>query len=419
MNRIFYLCIILSAFVRSNEISFNEVTKLDDDTIHISFLLEKVSFLKSYSLLEPSRLVIDVYDSELNSAIDEVYNFPVKKIRATSEGNLTRIVVDLYEYVKWKKPTQINTKDGVLLVLEIHKAKKLKNNIRDIVIAIDAGHGGRDPGAVGKNVEEKDITLLIARELQRTLRDTFGYQAVMIRENDESVSLNQRYQNARKSGADALISIHADGFRLESVKGASVFIWADEASSSVARNLSEKQRRRIQAQIKDIKPYDFNEDEAKMLYPNTYKNKIDQSFILGTKILDQLKRDPFTKIHKKNVESADFRVLKSVDIPSVLVESGFITNPEDAERLTTKKGRRMIARSIFLGIHNYFLDQPLSGTLLENNQTHVTYKVQEGDTISELAIRFGVTAQSIRQTNNLKSNSIFQGQEIRINLSNT
>ncbi len=419
MNRIFYLCIILSAFVRSNEISFNEVTKLDDDTIHISFLLEKVSFLKSYSLLEPSRLVIDVYDSELNSAIDEVYNFPVKKIRATSEGNLTRIVVDLYEYVKWKKPTQINTKDGVLLVLEIHKAKKLKNNIRDIVIAIDAGHGGRDPGAVGKNVEEKDITLLIARELQRTLRDTFGYQAVMIRENDESVSLNQRYQNARKSGADALISIHADGFRLESVKGASVFIWADEASSSVARNLSEKQRRRIQAQIKDIKPYDFNEDEAKMLYPNTYKNKIDQSFILGTKILDQLKRDPFTKIHKKNVESADFRVLKSVDIPSVLVESGFITNPEDAERLTTKKGRRMIARSIFLGIHNYFLAQPLSGTLLENNQTHVTYKVQEGDTISELAIRFGVTAQSIRQTNNLKSNSIFQGQEIRINLSNT
>jgi len=419
MNRIFYLCIILSAFVRSNEISFNEVTKLDDDTIHISFLLEKVSFLKSYSLLEPSRLVIDVYDSELTSAIDEVYNFPVKKIRATSEGNLTRIVVDLYEYVKWKKPTQINTKDGVLLVLEIHKAKKLKNNIRDIVIAIDAGHGGRDPGAVGKNVEEKDITLLIARELQRTLRDTFGYQAVMIRENDESVSLNQRYQNARKSGADALISIHADGFRLESVKGASVFIWADEASSSVARNLSEKQRRRIQAQIKDIKPYDFNEDEAKMLYPNTYKNKIDQSFILGTKILDQLKRDPFTKIHKKNVESADFRVLKSVDIPSVLVESGFITNPEDAERLMTKKGRRMIARSIFLGIHNYFLDQPLSGTLLENNQTHVTYKVQEGDTISELAIRFGVTAQSIRQTNNLKNNSIFQGQEIRINLSNT
>ena len=416
MNKYLYLCIILSAFIRSNEISFNEVTKLDSDTIQISFILEKVSYLKSYSLIEPSRLVIDVYDSRLNKEISEVYNFPVKKIRATSEENLTRIVIDLYEYVKWKKPTQTYTENGVLLNLEIEKAKKLENNIRDIVIAIDAGHGGRDPGAVGSNVVEKDITLLIARELERTLRDTKGYQAVMIRSNDESVSLNQRYQNARKSGADALISIHADGFRLESVKGASVFVWSNEASSSVARNLSERQRKRIQAQIKDIKPYDFNEDEAMTIYPSTYKNKIDQSLILGNKILEQLKRDPFTKIHKKNVEFADFRVLKSVDIPSVLVESGFITNPEDAERLNKKEGRRMIARSIFLGIHNYFKEQPPSGTLLQNNQAYVNYTVQEGDTLLELAIRFGITVESISKTNNLKNNSIFQGQILRIDI---
>ena len=416
MNKYLYLCIILSAFIRSNEVSFNEVTKLDSDTIQISFILEKVSYLKSYSLIEPSRLVIDVYDSRLNKEISEVYNFPVKKIRATSEENLTRIVIDLYEYVKWKKPTQTYTENGVLLNLEIEKAKKLENNIRDIVIAIDAGHGGRDPGAVGSNVVEKDITLLIARELERTLRDTKGYQAVMIRSNDESVGLNQRYQNARKSGADALISIHADGFRLESVKGASVFVWSNEASSSVARNLSERQRKRIQAQIKDIKPYDFNEDEAMIIYPSTYKNKIDQSLILGNKILEQLKRDPFTKIHKKNVEFADFRVLKSVDIPSVLVESGFITNPEDAERLNKKEGRRMIARSIFLGIHNYFKEQPPSGTLLQNNQAYVNYTVQEGDTLLELAIRFGITVESISKTNNLKNNSIFQGQILRIDI---
>tara|TARA_Y100000996_G_C22551221_1_gene653759 strand:+ start:715 stop:1965 length:1251 start_codon:yes stop_codon:yes gene_type:complete len=416
MNKYLYLCIILSAFIRSNEVSFNEVTKLDSDTIQISFILEKVSYLKSYSLIEPSRLVIDIHDSSLKKEISEVYNFPVKKISATSEENLTRIVIDLYEYVKWKKPTQTYTENGILLNLEIEKAKKLENNIRDIVIAIDAGHGGRDPGAVGSNVVEKDITLLIARELERTLRDTEGYQAVMIRSNDESVSLNQRYQNARKSGADALISIHADGFRLESVKGASVFVWSNEASSSVARNLSERQRKRIQAQIKDIKPYDFNEDEAMIIYPSTYKNKIDQSLILGNKILEQLKRDPFTKIHKKNVEFADFRVLKSVDIPSVLVESGFITNPEDAERLNKKEGRRMIARSIFLGIHNYFKEQAPSGTLLQNNQAYVNYTVQEGDTLLELAIRFGITVESISKTNSLKNNSIFQGQILRIHI---
>ena len=104
MNKYLYLCIILSAFIRSNEVSFNEVTKLDSDTIQISFILEKVSYLKSYSLIEPSRLVIDIHDSSLKKEISEVYNFPVKKISATSEENLTRIVIDLYEYVKWKKP---------------------------------------------------------------------------------------------------------------------------------------------------------------------------------------------------------------------------------------------------------------------------------------------------------------------------
>ena len=124
MNKYLYLCIILSAFIRSNEVSFNEVTKLDSDTIQISFILEKVSYLKSYSLIEPSRLVIDIHDSSLKKEISEVYNFPVKKISATSEENLTRIVIDLYEYVKWKKPTQTYTENGILLNLEIEKAKK-------------------------------------------------------------------------------------------------------------------------------------------------------------------------------------------------------------------------------------------------------------------------------------------------------
>ena len=143
---------------------------------------------------------------------------------------------------------------------------------------------------------------------------------------------------------------------------------------------------------------------------------MDQSKELGTKILDQLKRDPFTKIHKQNVEYADFRVLKSVDIPSVLVESGFITNPEDAKRLKTKAGRRMIARSVFLGIHNYFKEAPVSGTLLENYQNYLNYEIQKGDVLSEIAIRFGVTVDSINKTNNLENKSIFPGQIIRIEI---
>ncbi len=415
MHKFSLLFLALSSLIYSNEISFYEVKVSDDKSMEISFLLEKVSFIKSYSLIDPSRIVIDVYQSDLKSDIQEKYNYPIKQIRASSKEDLTRIVIDLYEYVNWKKPTQEKIDEGILLKIEIKKNKELKNNIRDIIVAIDAGHGGKDPGAVSSNnVLEKDITLLIAKELQRTLRDTEGYQAVLIRNDDSTVNLNDRYQNARKYGADAFVSIHADGFRLASVKGASVFIWSEESSSSVARNLSDKERKRIQAQIKNIKSYDFNEDAARDLYPNTYKKKVDQSKILGKKILDQLKRDPFTKIHKQNVEFADFRVLKSIDIPSVLVESGFITNPEDAKRLKTKAGRRMIARSIFLGIHNYFKEAPVSGTLLENYQNYLNYEIQKGDVLSEIAIRFGVTVDSINETNNLENKSIYPGQIIKI-----
>ena len=417
MNKFSLFLLALSSLIYSNEISFYEVKDSDDQSTEISFLLDKVSFIKSYSLVDPSRIVIDVYQSDLKSDVQKKYNYPIKQIRASSKEDLTRIVIDLYEYVNWNKPTQEKTDEGILLKIKVKKNKNLKNNIRDIIVAIDAGHGGKDPGAVSSNnVLEKDITLLIAKELQRTLRDTEGYQAVLIRSDDSTVSLNDRYQNARKFGADAFVSIHADGFRLASVKGASVFIWSEESSSSVARNLSDKERRRIQAQIKNLKTYDFNEDAARDLYPNTYKNKIDQSKILGTKILDQLKRDPFTKIHKQNVEYADFRVLKSVDIPSVLVESGFITNPEDAKRLKTKAGRRMIARSIFLGIHNYFKETPVSGSILENYPNYLNYEIQKGDVLSEIAIRFGVTVDSINKINNLENKSIYPGQIIKIQI---
>ena len=417
MFRLSLIVLLFVSFINSNEVVFNEVVEKDDKSVEITFLLEKVSLVKSYSLNNPSRLVLDIYDTELKDDINVSYNYPIKKIRSISEGDSSRIVIDLYGNVFWEKPTQVQTKNGVILSVVTKRINNLGNSIRDIVIAIDAGHGGKYPGAVGpNNILEKDVTLLIAKELERTLRDTSGYYPVMIRSNDETIDLNNRYQEARKKGADAFISIHADGFRLESVKGASVFIWSDEASSTVARNLSEKQRKRIQADIKNLKDDDFNEDRARNNYPEMYKNKIDQSQILGTKILEQLKRDPYTKIHKQNVEYADFRVLKSVDIPSVLVESGFITNPEDAARLKGKAGRRMIARSIFLGIHNYFKQEPISNTTIEMNPDMVLYEIQKGDVLSEISIRFGVTVDSIIKLNNLNGQPIFPGQILKINI---
>ena len=416
MNKLFLICgLVLSFFAESNEISFKSVDGLKGGSIEINFTLEKVSFIKSYSLENPSRIVMDVYDSDLSSAIDEPYNYPIKKIRSSENNNLTRVVIDLYDHVFWHKPIQKHEDSGILMNIKLLKDKSLKENMRDIIVAIDAGHGGKYPGAVGpNNILEKDVTLLIAKEIERTLRDTKGYQPMMIRDGDQTVGLNDRYQDARKNGADIFISIHADGFRLSSVKGASVFIWSEEASSTIARNLSDKKRERILAEINNLKPTDFNEDLARELYPDVYEKKIKQSKILGTKILDQLKRDPFTKIHKKNVEYADFRVLKSIDIPSVLVESGFITNPEDAARLKGKPGRRMIARSIFLGLHNYFIENPISGTHINENKDYLEYTIQKGDVLSEIAIRFGVTVESIDEKNKLNNKPIYPGQILRI-----
>ena len=416
MNRLAILG-FLSLFISGNDVFFDEIQDMGNNEISINFNLDKVSLVRSYSLEDPSRIVMEVNQSNLLTEINVPYNYPIKKVRASQDGSLTRIVVDLYESVHWQNPTQTINTENIKLELKVKRNKNLNKSIRDIVVAIDAGHGGKYPGAVGpNNILEKDVTLLIAKELERTLRDTYGYRPVMIRDGDKTLDLNNRYQDARKYGADIFISIHADGFRLSSVKGASVFIWSDEASSTVARNLSKKQRQRIQADIKNLKPVDFDEDAARQTYPEMYKKKISESKVLGTKILDQLKRDPFTKIHKKNVEYADFRVLKSIDIPSVLVESGFITNPEDAQRLKGKPGRRMIARSVFLGIHNYFKDNPKANTFMSIDPGYVTYKIQKGDVLSEIAIRFGVTVEEINTENKLNNKPIYPGQLIKINI---
>ena len=407
--------LIFNYFIYANEIAFVGIDEQKDGEINISLILDKVAYLNSYSLEDPSRLVLEINDAHSKESIGEIYNYPIKQIKSNKDGDHTKIVIDLYDNVFWRKPIQEVTDSGVLLNFKLNKDKSLEQNARDIIVAIDAGHGGKYPGAVGpNNILEKDVTLLIAKELERTLRDTKGYQPVMIRDGDQTVSLNDRFQIARRFGADIFISIHADGFRLSSVKGASVFIWSEEASSTIARNLSDKKRERILAEIKNLKPTDFNEDYAREQYPEVYEKKIEQSKILGSKILDQLKKDPYTKIHKKNVEYADFRVLKSIDIPSVLVESGFITNPEDAARLKGKPGRRMIARSIFLGINNYFIENPISGTLINENTDHLKYTIQKGDVLSEIAIRFGVTVESIDEKNKLNNKPIYPGQTLKI-----
>ena len=413
------LCIFSLSSEAANQVSFNEISELESGNLKIVFNLDKVALINSYALDDPSRIVIDLKDTALAEPIKSESFSRIKKIRGSEVGNTTRIVIDLKGSVYWKKPWQVKHKDRIDLVLEIKRDRKISSNLRDIIVAVDAGHGGRDPGSVGKNILEKDVTLLIAKELERTLKNTYGYKPVMIRPDDRYVGLDDRYQNARKLGADLFVSVHADGFRLSSVKGASVYVWSEEASSITAATLSKNKLTsspEVKSKIGKLDIRDFDEDAARTLYQIAYEAKIDNSVILAEKILEQLKKDPYTKMHKPNVEFADFRVLKSIDIPSVLIESGFITNPDDAKRLEGKAGRRMIARSIFLGIHNYFKVKPKPNTFMASLPQYVEYEIQKGDVISEIAIRFGVTIDEIINLNNLKNKSIYPGQVIKISI---
>jgi N-acetylmuramoyl-L-alanine amidase len=183
------LCIFTLSIEAANSVSFKNISELESGNLKIVFKLDKVALINSYALDDPSRIVIDLKDVALEEQIKSGSFSPIKLIRASEVGNMTRIVVDLKGSVYWKKPWQVKHKDRIDLVLEIKRDRKISQNLRDIIVAIDAGHGGRDPGSVGKNILEKDVTLLIARELERTLKNTYGYKPVMIRSDDRYVGI--------------------------------------------------------------------------------------------------------------------------------------------------------------------------------------------------------------------------------------
>ena len=413
-NLIAVLIFSFHQVVFSNQLDFVGVGE-KNKSYSLEFSLEKTALIVAQSSNSPYSITLEFKETYLKENFDLKLwqNYPIKNIESSTSENNSIIEIFFHKPVAWQKPQQIKTEDGIKVLLSLDHEKEIKKMTREAIVIIDAGHGGRDPGAIAKshNVIEKDITLLIANELFRTLEDTDGYKPVLVREDDSFIYLDQRYQKARQNSGDIFVSIHADAFSLPSVKGAAVYIWSDEASSNSAKSLSSKKVSSVR-----VDEFDFDEDLARSKYPKIYEKKKDKSLQLGKKILDQLKRDPYTHLHKKRVEYADFRVLKSLDVPSVLIESGFISNSEDAERLKGKPGRRMIARSLFLGINNYFKENLEDDFFIYDAEGYLTYTVQRGDVLSEIAIRFGVPVMDIINTNLIRDEAIFPGQRIKIKI---
>ncbi len=272
---------------------------------------------------------------------------------------------------------------------------------RDIIIAIDAGHGGEDPGAIGPNRKrEKDVVLAIARELEALLKADKGFSPTLIRTGDYYISLRGRRDLARQRQADLFVSIHADAFKRKEARGASVYALSTSgATSTAARYLA--QRENESDLVGGVSLSDKDDILAGVLADLSMTSTLDNSLKLGGNVLRNM--DRIARLHKKGVEQAGFAVLKSPDIPSILVETGFISNPEESRLLATSAYQKQMARAIHAGIREWFLAHPPSGTLIawQKQQEGQQYVIARGDTLSGIAQRFNVSLADLKIRNGI------------------
>jgi len=389
----------------------------------------------SHSLIEldnPKRLVVDIANAKLLDPLTDlpVDNTPIQRVRSgIRQGSDLRIVFDLRAGVRPKSfPLEATDKTGHRLVLDLFdtelsggtsdeptvKSVEQLSDKRDIIVAIDAGHGGEDPGASGPNkLREKDVVFSIAKKLEARLRDAPGFKSMLIRSGDYYVSLKGRRDLARKYQADFFVSIHADAFRKASANGASVYALSTRgATSTAAQYLAEREN--SADLVGGVRLADKDDMLAGVLTDLSMTATLDTSLSLGADVLREI--DEIAKLHKRKVEQAGFAVLKSPDIPSILVETGFISNPTEAQRLASSGYQDKMARAIQRGIESYFKTHPPAGTLLawQRAQGGRKYTIARGDTLSGIAQRFRVSLKNLKQSNGLSSDTIRVGQILQI-----
>ena len=377
----------------------------------------------------PSRIVVDVEDTRLKTSLSELKldKTPVSRIRSgVREGDDLRVVLDMGAKVDPRSfVLKANQQAGDRLVLDLYDKKKTSSSTtvkksvkqsakRDIIVAIDAGHGGEDPGAIGpKRRREKVVVLAIAREVARLFEADKGFKPTLIRSGDYYISLKGRRDLARKRQADLFVSIHADAFKRKEAHGASVYALSTRgATSTAARYLA--QRENAADLVGGVSLSDKDDVLAGVLADLSMTSTLDTSLKLGGKVLGRM--DNVTKLHKERVEQAGFAVLKSPDIPSILVETGFISNPEESRKLASSSYQKKMARAIHAGIKDWFLAHPPSGTLIawQKQQGGRQYVIARGDTLSGIAQRFNVSLSSLKSHNGISGSKIMVGQKLVI-----
>ncbi|WP_181298193.1 N-acetylmuramoyl-L-alanine amidase [Pseudomonas sp. Q2-TVG4-2] len=408
-----------------------------------------------FTLTAPDRIVIDVDGGNLPKPFEQLplKNTPISGLRAAKfDADTLRVVIDLSAQVTPKSFTLTpNQQYGHRLVVDLFdegassaevpatvtpstpaapvsptlpalKLPPLPSSKRDIVIAIDAGHGGEDPGAIGPGkVYEKGVVLQISKELQRQINAEKGFRAELVRTGDYFIPLRKRTEIARKKGADLFVSIHADAAPRSAAYGASVFALSDRgATSETARWLADSENRSdLIGGAGNVSLGDKDQMLAGVLLDLSMTASLSSSLNVGQKVLSNMGR--ITPLHKSRVEQAGFMVLKSPDIPSILVETGFISNPSEARKLQTASHQQSLARSIHSGVRQFFHENPPPGTyvawlrdsgkIASAPREHV---VRSGESLALLAERYQISLLALRNANSLKGDTIKVGQTLNI-----
>lgn len=381
-----------------------------------------------FTLEDPHRVVVDLRDSRLESELEAGANAGdlLRRVRTgrRSGGDL-RVVFDLGAAVNPKSFLLAPAKQyGHRLVVDLRRrddgpAQPVKTaesvnggGARDVVVAVDAGHGGEDPGAIGPSgLKEKNVVLDIARRLARLIEDKPGMAAVLIRDGDYYVPLRERFQKAREHKADYFLSMHADAFYERSVRGSSVYVLSEKgASSEAARWLAQREN---QADlVGGVRLDDKDEVLASVLLDLSQSAAMDASTMAAKRVLASLKT--VGAVHKHNVEKANFMVLKSPDVPSLLVETAFISNPQDERRLKRPQHRQKIARAVGNGLFAHVVKAPPPGTWLARHDVDAKHVVARGETLSGIAERYDVNLTTLRAANDINGDHLRAGAVLTI-----
>ena len=437
--------LLVSSAVSAASVEEVRVWRAPDHTRLVFDLSDEVEY-KLFTLSNPARVVIDIESSSLDGDLSRLDfdESPISGMRsAIRDGHTLRMVIDLGAEVEPRSFTLApNSEQGDRLVVDLYDQSPASNasqnastvssnsisaprsdGRRNIIVAISAGHGGEDPGGIGYDgkLKEKNITLKIARALFDQLERMPGYTPIMVRDGDYYVELQRRSEIAREERADLFVAVHTDWYRTSRANGLTIYaLSGDRADRENSRRVAQKENNAdlLGGVGGDLDLSSWDDDVALTLVSLQMAWSMEQSLIAGTRILESL--DGVTRLRRDKVQQASLEVLKSPDIPSMLIETGYLTNPDEARRLNTSAFQQKLARGIAQGVMSYFYDAPPEGTLVAWQKSNGivpspgVYTVKRGDSLSVIAQRYKVTLAELKSANSISSNTIHVGQELAI-----